>query len=94
MNNKLIDLIVKYNELTPKEKELFSEVIGIEVKKVPDVSLRSLEEVLEPFLQEQSHRQSNPAQRYNDIPTICPSRNKVQIMGNTLYSIPDKDIKY
>ena len=89
MNNKLIDLIVKYNELTPKEKELFSEVIGIEVKKVPDVSLRSLEEVLEP-----SHRQSNPAQRYNDIPTICPSRDKVQIMGNTLYSIPDKDIKY
>ncbi len=85
MNNKLIDLIVKYNELTPKEKELFSEVIGIEVKKVPDVSLRSLEEILELFLQKQSHKQSNPARRYSD---------KVQIMGNTLYSIPDKDIRY
>lgn len=101
MNNKLIDLIIKYNELTPKEKELFSEVIGIEVKEVPTITPRSIEDTIKSLLPNRIY--PNPYEAYSTLEPylmysgaidIRPSYDKVQIIGNTLYSIPDKDIKY
>lgn len=101
MNNKLIDLIIKYNELTPKEKELFSEVIGIKIIEIPTITPRSIEDITKSLPPNTTYPDPykpysipKPYQRYNGIPDIRSSYDKVQFIGNTLYSTPDKDIKY
>lgn len=71
MSNKLVDLIIKYNELTPKEKKLFAEVIGIEIKEVPIITPRSIEDIIKP---KQPYKPIYPYDEYTFIPDNQPYR--------------------
>lgn len=71
MSNKLIDLIIKYNELNEKEKKLFTEVIGIQVKEIPVMSSRSLQDILKEK-QPEPYKRSLPYERYLPSPNPEP----------------------
>lgn len=71
MSNKLVDLIIKYNELTPKEKKLFAEVIGIEIKEVPIITPRSIEDIIKP---KQPYKPIYPYDEYTFILDNQPYR--------------------
>ena len=73
MSNKLVDLIIKYNELTPKEKKLFSEVIGIEIKEVPIITPRSVEDIMKPKHVE-PYKPMRPYEKYVPLPDTQPYR--------------------
>lgn len=76
MSNKLVDLIIKYNELTPKEKKLFAEVIGIEIKEVPIITPRSIEDIIKPKqpYKPEPYKPIYPYDKYTLIPDNQPYR--------------------